>query len=83
MALGLMRRIRFKHHEDSSHDGMKGAVVGIRAWRQIVHGECAVGAYWSGIKSTSLADRTPIMSDGMESGRGIFPGNRSASSNLD
>ena len=44
--------------------------------------ECAVGAKRAGIKGTSFPVLTFIMSDGMKIGGRVFPGNKSACSNV-
>ena len=47
------------------------------------HGESAVGAKGTGIKGTSISRLTAIVSDGMEVGGWVVPGNCSTRANVD
>jgi hypothetical protein len=47
------------------------------------HGESAVGAKGTGIKGTSISRLTAIVSDGMEVGGWVVPGNCSTCANVD
>jgi len=72
---GLLWRLNL---ENSPHDGMDGAMIGIGTGRKRRYCKCLVGRDRARIKSTRAFFQTPIMANTVMSGRGIRPNNRLA-----